>query len=230
MKLFLILFFGIFSFVSANDLQTLLISSVKLQAPTSAYNKKYSILYGGFKKSEFNKYFHIKGNSVVFNVCGFKKRSEFRFKKEWNVQTPRIIYLSARIKLYPLSCEREFTFMQIHADPKKNSPNKPLLRVVWFKKHGGLKNYIFAVLKLKNGYSFIPLTDLQNPFTLKLEIKKSVLKIYVNNKLKAVKNVSYWNGYYNYFKLGVYNQCKGCSKSVFEDIETNTIFFQDKGR
>ncbi|GAB6073814.1 polysaccharide lyase family 7 protein [Nautilia lithotrophica] len=211
------------------SLQQLLNSSVKLQAPTSKYNPLYSIKYGEFKNKIKNKYFQIKDKKAVFNICGYKKRSEFRFRKEWKVENKKGVFLEIKAKIFPLDCE-EFTFLQIHADSKISSaPNKPLLRIVWLKKYKNHKNYIYAVLYKKTGYEKIPLGKSAGLLKIRIEVKKNILKIMFNDK-RIFRNVSYWRGYYNYFKLGVYNQCKGCSKAVFYDIKTNTIFFQDKVR
>ncbi|AZV46836.1 polysaccharide lyase family 7 protein [Nautilia sp. PV-1] len=229
--IYCLLTLNIYAYQNNNPFKNLLKQSVKLQAPTSRYNPEYSIGYGKFKPSINNKYFVLDKNRIVFKVCGNHKRSEFRFRKEWKTDNKNGVFLHVLCNVYPVNCNREFTFLQIHADPKKSkAPNKPLLRIVWIKKYKNIKNGIWAVIKNKNSYSKIYLGVLHNPLNIKVEIKKNILKIYYQKKLKVLKDVFYWEKYYSYFKLGVYNQCKGCSISEFYEIDTNTIFSQDKAR
>ncbi|ACM92753.1 putative alginate lyase AlyVOB [Nautilia profundicola AmH] len=209
-----------------NSLEQLLENSVKLQAPTSKYNPLYSVKYGEFKYNIKNKYFQIKDKKAVFNICGYKKRSELRFRREWKVENKSGVFLEVKVRIFPLDCD-EFTFLQIHADPRKcNAPNKPLLRITFIRKFKNRENYIFAIIYKKNGYEKIALGKYTALMNIRIEVKNNRLKIIFNGK-NIQSDVAYWKGYYNYFKLGVYNQCKGCSEAVFYDIRTNTIFYQD---
>ena len=227
-KLFFILCLAILAFgnvpYSLKKFRNVLDKS-KLQAPYSHYNPLYSVKYGQFKNYQ-NKYFYLQDNKyMVFFMCGKKRRSELRFKHEWTVDTKKPKVLFARVKIYPLSQEKEFTFLQIHTDASKSfNFNKPLVRIAWFYKRGDKYNHLWAVIRLsgKNGnkYTKVDLGVLPKGFfNVKIVVQNSVMKIYVNGKLKVNINVSYWKGYLNYFKAGVYNQGEGCDKALFDILE-----------
>jgi len=199
----------------------------KLQAPVSSYNPLYSRKYGDFEDYS-NKYFYLQdGKYMVFYMCGDHNRSELRFKNDWKTDTEEEKVLEARVKLFPLNQKREFTFLQIHADSTlKNVPtiNKPLLRIVWYKKLRGKKDHLWAVIRL-NGNTFsknyqkIDLGVVPNHFfNVKITVRKNFLKIYLDGELKVKKSVSYWKDFYNYFKAGVYLQDDGCAKVLFDKL------------
>jgi len=202
----------------------------KLQAPESHYNPLYSVKYGKFKNYQ-NRYFYLQDKKyMVFVMCGKKKRSELRFKHEWLVETksPKIIF--ARVKIFPLSQVKEFTFLQIHADSNRRGVNgkiidKPLLRITWWHEQHNLYNHLWAVIRLSGDkyeqkYTKIDLGPMPDGFfTVKVIVQNSRMKVYVNGVLKINMNVSYWDGYWNYFKAGVYNQGAGCDKALFDILE-----------
>jgi hypothetical protein len=199
----------------------------KLQAPKSSYNPQYSRKYGDFKNYS-NKYFYLQnGRYMVFYMCGNHNRSELRFRNDWKVDSKTPKTLQARVKLFPLNSKREFTFLQIHADSTLfNVPtiNKPLLRIVWYKKLRGKKNHLWAVIRLSNNefvkrYAKIDLGKMPKGFfDVKIVVKDNNLKIYVDNKKKVDIDVSYWSDFYNYFKAGVYLQDDGCAKVLFDKL------------
>ncbi len=199
----------------------------KLQAPTSHYDPLYSTKYGQFK--DFcNKYFYLQDNKyMTFFMCGKKDRSELRFKNDWKVSNKNAKILEAEVKLFPLNEKREFTFLQIHADDTlKNKPiiNKPLLRIVWYKELHNKYNHLWAVIRTCDDsyvmcYEKDDLGEMPKDFfAVKIKVQNSNLKIWLNNKLKINKNISYWNRFYNYFKAGVYLQDDGCAKVLFDNL------------
>ena len=232
MKKILFLIFGIYLF-GCNTPYSLekfkeILNISKLQAPKSHYNPLYSTKYGEFK-DVCNKYFYLQDNKyMAFFICGKKHRSELRFKNDWSVADTNAHIIEARVKLFPLNEQREFTFLQIHADSTlKNKPiiNKPLLRIVWYKSLRGKKNHLWAVIRTCDNpnvmcYEKIDLGKMPKDFfDVKIEVKNSRLKIWINGKLKVDKNVSYWNKFLNYFKAGVYLQDEGCAKVLFDKLK-----------
>ncbi len=198
----------------------------KLQAPKSSFNPLYSRKYGEFEGYS-NKYFYLQDNNyMVFYMCGNHFRSELRFKHDWKVNTDSEKLIEAEVKLFPLNERREFTFLQIHADSTlKNVPiiNKPLLRIVWYKKLRGKRSHIWAIIKLGDDiFSRYEKIDLgvmpKSFFKVKISVLKNILKVYVNGVEKVNMNVGYWSKYYNYFKAGVYLQDEGCAKVLFKKL------------
>ncbi len=232
MKRIIFLFVFITSLFACNSPYSLdkfkeVLNIAKLQAPTSHYDPLYSAKYGQFK--DFcNKYFYLQDNKyMTFFMCGKKDRSELRFKNDWKVSSKNAKILEAEVKLFPLNEKREFTFLQIHADDTlKNKPiiNKPLLRIVWYKELHNKLNHLWAVIRTcddpyimcyeKDDLGKMP----KGFFDVKIKVQNSNLKIWVNNKLKVNKNISYWNRFYNYFKAGVYLQDDGCAKDLFNKL------------
>jgi len=196
----------------------------KLQAPTSRFNKKYSCKYGKLLKCA-NKYFYLQDNKyMTFYMCGKKHRSELRFKDIWKTSTKKPKILKVTLKIKPINCF-EFTFIQIHSYPaKKTSLNKPLVRLAWLKEKHKIKNHIWAVIRIntskKHGkHSFIDLGKIPLTFfSIKIKVIRNKLSIFLNGKIKLIKDVSYWQQYYNYFKIGVYLQTKGCAKTEVDKI------------
>ncbi len=232
-KMFLILFFVVFALAHNTPYSLkkfrLILENSKLQAPLSAYNPLYSRHYGDFKYY-FNKYFYLlDGRYMTFYMCGKKHRSELRFKENWKVDTKFSKILDVKVKLFCLGEIKEFTFLQIHADSTLKNQltiNKPLLRIVWLKKLYGVYNHLWAVIrttsdKYNQKYQKIDLNQMpEDFFNIKIEVKSSKLNIWVNN-LHKIDNfdISYWNKYQNYFKLGVYLQDNGCAKVLFDEIK-----------
>jgi len=202
------------------------LDKAKLQAPLSKYDPKYSVKYGQFK-NYYNKFFYLKDNNMVFFMCKNHHRSELRFKDEWQVSTKTPKILEVKVKILPLTEKKEFTFLQIH--PNGNVypyMNKPLLRIVWYKNLRHRKNHIWAVIKNTNNANdkkYLKIDLGKNPkqfFNVKIEVKNSKLNIWLNN-IKKINNfdLEYWDGYRNYFKLGVYLQDNGCAKTMFNQIK-----------
>jgi len=224
--LFFVFLFGHDSPYSLDKFKSVLDIS-KLQAPKSSYDPLYSRHYGDFQYYS-NKYFYLQDNKyMVFYMCGDHNRSELRFKNDWSVNTNTPKILEAEVKLFPLNAKREFTFLQIHADSTlKNKPiiKKPLLRIVWYKNLHNKHNHIWAVIRQSgdvniNKYLKIDLGLMPKSFfDVKIVVYNNILKIYVNNKLKINKDVSYWQKYKNYFKAGVYLQDIGCAKVLFDKL------------
>lgn len=200
----------------------------KLQAPTSTYNPLFGVPYGKFKNVA-HKYFYLQKNSLLtFYMCGEKNRSELREKNEWQVQDSNPHILFANVKLDPYTVKKEFTFLQIHANPKKDtlktkSSNKPLLRLVWRNYYHLKHNHLWAIVYTPNHtsstYTKIDLGELRNSFqTFKIIVQNSKLQVFVDEKLKVDLNVSYWNGIWNYYKAGVYLQSSGCARAYFKEL------------
>lgn len=204
----------------------------KLQAPYSKYDPLYCVKYGKFK-DVCNKYFYLQDNKyMAFFMCqddeSEHKRSELRFKDDFKVSENHT--LEARLKIFPLNQDREFTFLQIHADSTlKNLPtiNKPLLRITWWRELHNIYNHLWAVIRLGSGkFSRYAKIDLgkkpKDFFDVTIRVKNSKLSIWINGENKIDNfDVSYWNKYYNYFKAGVYLQGVGCAKVLFDKLIIN---------
>jgi len=201
-----------------------------LQAPTSKYNPHYGVKNGRFKDVS-NEYFYSRDNRyMVFEMCGEKNRSELRSTREWKVDASKLHSIFAKVKLLPLNQEKEFTFLQIHANFNHASSdgkriNKPLLRVVWIDERKSLYDHLWAVVRLSGEISekkYVKIDLGKRPdnfFTINVEIKESQMKIYINNIVKVNMYVDFWKGYWNYFKAGVYNQGPGCDKVLFDELK-----------
>ncbi|WP_187647470.1 polysaccharide lyase family 7 protein [Nitrosophilus labii] len=232
-KLLFLIFFS--SIIFAHDAPYALqkfrqvLDNSKLQAPKSPYNPRYSVKYGEFRYFS-NRYFYLQdAKFMVFFMCGKKNRSELRFKDEWRVETKYPKIIRAKLYLFPLDQKKEFTFLQIHANSNRTGINgkiinKPLLRLTWWKEQKSKRDHLWAVIRLsgeKNEQLYEKIDLGKRPkdfFTVSIEVQNSRMRIYLNKKLKIDKNVSYWNGYWNYFKAGVYLQGDGCSKVLFENL------------
>lgn len=202
----------------------------KLQAPTSYFDAKYSTDYGQFQYFG-NKYFYLQDNQyMTFSMCNKKHRSELREKEEWHITTQKKKIFFATVFLFPLNEVREFTFLQIHADPnypkdaQHLSINKPLLRIVWKKNYHGKKEHIWAVIRTspyldEQKYIKKDLGAYHNEFfSVKISVKNSQLTIFMDQQQKVSISVSYWNKMWNYFKAGVYLQDNGCAKVLFKKL------------
>jgi len=204
----------------------------KLQAPYSKYNPLFATKYGNFK-NVCNRYFYLQDNQyMTFFMCqndeNEHRRSELRFKNDWKVSDKNAHILEANLKIFPLNQDREFTFLQIHADSTlKNRPtiNKPLLRITWQYELHNIYNHLWAVIRLgtyrHSKYAKIDLGKRpKNFFNVKIITQNSKLSILINNRKKISNfNVSYWNEFYNYFKAGVYLQGVGCSKVLINKLK-----------
>ncbi len=202
----------------------------KLQAPTSKFNPLFGTHYGMFKNIA-HKYFYLTNqNFLTFYMCGKKNRSELREKDEWKVNTSTPHTLYAVIKLQPLSTQTEFTFLQIHADPKKKiknniSINKPLLRLTWRKYYRHTQDHLWAIICTysNNNYSSyikVDLGKIKKEFqTFKITVQNSILNIFVDNQQKVHLDISYWNQLWNYYKAGVYLQSSGCARAYFKELK-----------
>jgi len=207
-----------------------ILSVAKLQVPYSKYNPLYSVKYGEFK-DVCHQFFNLQDNRyMAFFMCQedltSHRRSELRFKNIFKVSSQKAHILDARLKIFPLNEKKEFTFLQIHPDTHyKPSINKPLLRIVWMKNYHNIKDHLWAVIRLTKGksskYAKIDLGKKPKDFfNIKINIKKSFLSVYINDKEKVSNfNVSYWKEFYNYFKAGVYLQGSGCAKVLFDKLE-----------
>lgn len=204
-----------------------ILNKSKLQAITSSYNKKYGVKYGKFENIS-HKYFYLESNKyLAFYMCGKLNRSELRFKKDWQVSTNKEKELNVEVKIDNDSLNSKFTFLQIHDDSTlKNISfiNKPLLRIAWLKSNKNIQNHIWAIIRLSSNlseqkYKYFDLGEKPNNFfNVIIKVKNSNLIININENQKVNLDVSYWNKFYNYFKLGVYLQDKGCSKVLFNKI------------
>jgi len=201
----------------------------KLQAPSSRFDPRWGTRYGQFRGIA-HKYFYLEKKELMsFAMCGKKHRSELRQRDDFKVEDTKPHTLYAEVKLYPKTTQREFTFLQIHADPTLNIPNntsinKPLLRVVWKKRYRNRYNHLWAVIctntDVNNStYTKIDLGRLEDRYhSFKIVVQNSRMKIYVDGDLKVDFDVSYWNGMWNYYKAGVYLQSNGCAKATFKEL------------
>jgi len=204
--------------------ETLKIS--KLQAPTSSYDPMWGTHYGEFN-GVANRYFYLNDNLVHFAMCGYKRRSELRFKETWNVSTKTPKTMEAKLEVYPLDDQiSEFTFLQIHTDShQEGGINSPLLRIVWKKVYNYESDHLWAIVKLdtiEDGDNYEEIDLGKRPdklFTVKISVKDNKLYLWINQQQKIDNmDVSYWNEYLNYFKAGVYLQSEGCAKSSFDTL------------
>ncbi|GAX87446.1 conserved hypothetical protein [Lebetimonas natsushimae] len=198
----------------------------KLQAPKSKFDSEYSTYYGKFE-GIYNKYFYLENNNyMTFYICekneNEHRRSELRFRNDFKVSENH--YLKVRVKILPLNEKKEFTFLQIHADAHyDNTPNKPLLRVIWRKEYNGLKDHLWVIIRdsNENNVEYLKI-DLgkrpENFFNIVVKVKESKLYVFLNGKKKVGIDVSFWKKYNNYFKAGVYLQGRGCAKVLFDKL------------
>ena len=158
-------------------------------------------------KQFFNENFYLSNNRyLTFYMCGKYKRSELRFLDEFTLDSNK--NLKAYVRLKDINSSK-YTCLQIFNKTK----DKPLVRIAYYKKIiNGIPNKIWAVINEK----YFLLTSLKK-FNITLKIKNYNLKIFINNTLKVDYNFS--ENSINYFKLGIYLQDNGCSKSYFKDIE-----------
>lgn len=202
----------------------------KLQAPKSEYNPRYGVKYGKFKDVS-HEFFYLQDNKdMLFAMCGKKHRSELRLKHEWKVETPVEEKIFARLRLFPLNQKKEFTFLQIHANSNRAGENgkklnKPLLRLTWWREQKNRYDHLWAVIRLSSNVyeqKYVKIDLGRRPdgyFTAMIKVQNSRMKVFIDDKLKIDMNVDYWNGYWNYFKAGVYNQGDGCAKVLFDNLE-----------
>jgi len=209
-----------------------ILKKTKLQAPTSHYDPRWSTKYGKFQYVS-NRYFYLQDNSyMTFAVCGLKNRSELREREDWKVSTKKKRVLTAELYLFPLNSNKEFTFLQIHADPnfqtnadEEKSINKPLLRITWWKNLHRTKDHLWAVIRTsadayEQKYVKIDLGKRKEKFTkFRISIQNSTLKVFQDGELKINMDVHYWDKQWNYFKAGVYMQDEGCAKVLFKKLE-----------
>jgi len=203
------------------------LSVSKLQAPTSSYDERWGTLYGEFEGVS-NRYFYLHDNAINLRVCDLSARSELRFQEDWKTSTSSVKSIEARLEVLPLTTEKEFTFMQIHSDATLSSDNvinSPLIRIVWRKDYNGMQNHLWAIIKLDDiedstEYKKVDLgVKSESLFTLKLQVQNNQMSLWLDGGLKVDKqDVSYWQDYPSYFKVGVYMQSKGCASSVFSAI------------
>ncbi len=198
----------------------------KLQAPTSSYDEQWGTKYGAFEGVS-NRYFYLHNNEINFRMCDESARSELRFEEDWKTNTNSLKSIEAEIQILPLSTEEEFTFMQIHSDGTLTDEpviNAPLLRVVWKKDYQDIQNHLWGIIKLNTDedsteYKKVDLgINTGKFFTLKLEIQNNQLSVFLDGNLLIDEDVSYWEDYSSYFKLGVYMQSNGCASTIFSSI------------
>lgn len=203
-----------------------ILDKVKLQAPTSKYNKKYSIKKGEFK-NKYNKFFYLKNNLMTFNICGFHNRSELREINEWSTNTKKTKSLSGEVYLDITNPIKEFTFLQIHSNLNPNNKNgkeinKPLLRIAYISKRKNIHNHIWAIIRKsvkQNKYKYIDLGEYKNNFLyFKISVNNNNLNLNLNKKIYK-EDISYWEDQSNYFKAGVYLQDNSCSKVKFKKLK-----------
>ncbi|MEM7627156.1 MAG: polysaccharide lyase family 7 protein [Planctomycetota bacterium] len=204
----------------------------KLQAPTSSP----TMIEKGQFEGQSNQYFFLDetGRYMTFTVTGDSKRSELRqLSGDWHTSTSEPRRLIARVRLLvPEDKElNQFTFMQIH--DKKNGDrglNKPLIRLTWRRSRGGIKDHLWAAVRIPDDSTQpISLENLatnhvdlgprpEDFFDAEIQVHNSRMTVKIHGRVKLDMDVSYWDGLNNYFKAGVYNQDPGTSRAEFETL------------
>lgn len=149
-----------------------------------------------------NKYFFAKDKYVCFKVSGSLRRSELRQREEWktNTQTRRRMTGQVLLDKPPSKVDR-FTFYQIHGG------SKPLLRLAWYNKRLGKRDYIVAVFRYGLKSTDLRSIDLVQrpkgrPFSAEISVHKNNLKVLIDKKEVMSQDVSHWEKYSNFFKAG----------------------------
>jgi hypothetical protein len=182
------------------------LGKAKLQFPTD----KIRIGYGRFN-DRAKPYFYLEnGRYMTFKIKKDKGegivRAELRLgPNDWMVdtRTPRI--LTAEMHLSKPQTLNQITLLQIHAV----SPSYPPLRVVWLRRHRGVKDHIWAIFRASPYQSTIRYVDLGKRqgkvFShYSIKVHNNTLEVRENNKLKGKQSLALWKGTKNYFKVGLY--------------------------
>lgn len=204
----------------------------KLQAPKSS---PAMVEHGEFA-GKSNEFFHLdeSGQRIVFTATGDSRRSELRqMTGDWDTSTPEERALIARVKvLVPETPELgQFTFLQVHDKEEDGEGlNKPLIRVTWRRSRSGVRDHLWAGLRVPADASRpISLENLgsewvdlgprpDGSFDASIRVRDNRLRVTIDGEKKIDKDVSYWAGLSNYFKAGVYNQDPGTSVAIFEAL------------
>ena len=106
---------------------------------------------------------------------------------------------------------KEYTWLQIHDNPRKSGINKPLLRLLWRAKRAGKSDHLWAVVrtnKFAQGGSEPLWQDLgkrpEGFFKAEITVANNRLIVRINQQTMLDRDVSYWQEYSNYFKAGIY--------------------------
>ncbi len=177
----------------------------KLQFPI-----KKQIDFGDFKGVAKANFYLSDGRYMTFKARKkhkkIKVRSELRFgPNAWKINSSRSKLLKAEFALDKPRTIKQITIMQIHAE----KPSFPPLRIVWLRKHKGLKDHFWAIVRPSPYHKKIHYVDLgkrpNNRFTrISISVRNNRVKIWVNKKLKTTQSLARWKGTMNYYKAGIY--------------------------
>ncbi|WOO41703.1 DUF7594 domain-containing protein [Rubellicoccus peritrichatus] len=191
----------------------------KLQAPESS---PAAVNYGAFDGFADSFFKLTSGQYMQFAMSGYAQRCELRQQNEWVAETSTTRSMVGELKIPSLSSPLEqFTFMQVHSS---SSTNGPLLRLNWRDERSGLTDHIWATLRT----NFIPKTatviDLgPRPagfFKAEIRVQDSKLTVLIDDVVKINNyDISYWDGFSNYFKAGAYINSEGSASVEFKSLD-----------
>lgn len=153
-------------------------------------------------------YYYRHADYQVFEVernGKYKVRSELRQFPEWSVSGWR--QMDANVRLLETELD-EVTWMQLHRK-SKGSVTPPLrLTLDRRREHNGgvYEDYLFAVIyHKKSGYKRVPLGPRpEGDFRATIRVNNYQVMIGLDGALVHVENVSDWEKYKCYFKVGLY--------------------------
>ncbi|MCK5896169.1 MAG: polysaccharide lyase family 7 protein [Cocleimonas sp.] len=177
----------------------------KLQFP----NKK-QIDFASFRGIGRANFYLSRGRYMTFKARKRHKkivvRSELRFGPQgWKVSSSRSKLLKSEFALAKPRRIKQITILQIHAE----NPSVPPLRVVWLRRHKGVNDHIWAIVRPSPHRKAIQYVDLgKRPkhrfMRVSISVKKNRMKIWVNKRLKTSHSLARWKGTVNYYKAGIY--------------------------
>ena len=184
--------------------------------------------YGEFDNF-VSSYFYLYNALLTFQLNKLhdgKLRSELRFGPDgWDVAENIKYILKANLKAYGSKKLSKYTFLQIHGD---EDFSLPLLRLTWEKRRGGKSNHLWAILMTSRDfevktYEWFDLGMRKNKFfDIEVSVHNSRILITKNTKVYLDKEISYWNGVKNYYKIGLYlndTESKGITKLEIKSLE-----------
>lgn len=191
----------------------------KLQAPESGT----AVAQGNFANFGAEYFYLSSGRYMTFVMDGDSKRSELRQMIEWKTSTSSYRKMIGDVKVFTptTSSLNQFTFMQIH--DSEDTPNKPLIRLLWHRERDGQSKYLWAVVRTSVSSSTYEWTKLIKApsgfFKAEIKVLSNVMKVKINGVEYLNKNVGYWSSLSSYFKAGVYLQDPGEAKVQFDTLK-----------
>jgi hypothetical protein len=180
------------------------LKKTKLQFP-----EKKQIDFGGFRGVGRANFYLSHGRYMTFKARKRQRkvivRSELRFGPNgWKVSSNRSKLLKSEFSLKKPRRIKQITILQIHAE----NPSVPPLRVVWLRRHKGVNDHIWAIVRpspYRKAIRYVDLGKRSNRFMrVSISVKQNRMKIWVNKRLRTTHSLARWKGTVNYYKAGIY--------------------------